>query len=113
MNVLHNGLIAQFAPSDQVWLSKKAQVVHFKAGDVFGTPATSSPKVFFLTSGSVALFVPKNATDSHTGLAVGLIGSEGALGLQAALGLGPGNLTLLAQSAGSAYVLNVVVPIRW
>jgi len=106
VNLLHNGLIAQFASSDQAWLLKKAQIVHFEAGDILGTPATSSQQVFFLTSGAVALFVSKNATNSITGLAVGLIGSEGALGLQAALGLGPGNLTFLVQSSGCAYVLD-------
>jgi CRP-like cAMP-binding protein len=106
VNELHNGLIAQLAPSDQAWLLKKAQIVHFEAGDILGTPATSSPQVFFLISGAVALFVSKNAKDSHTGLAVGLIGAEGALGLQAALSLGAGNLTLLVQSPGSAYVLD-------
>jgi CRP-like cAMP-binding protein len=108
VNELHNGLIAQLAPSDQAWLLKKAQIVHFEAGDILGTPATTSPQVFFLTRGAVALFVGKNTTESRTGLAVGLIGPEGALGLQAALGLGAGNLTLVVQSPGSAYALDGV-----
>lgn len=106
MDILHNGLITQFAPSDQAWFLRKAQFVHFKAGEVLGTPDDASQQVFFLTRGAVALFVRKNATDNQSGLAVGLVGAEGAVGLQSALGLGPGNLTLLVQSAGSAYAID-------
>ena len=106
MDSLHNGLLATLTQVDQALLLKKAQIVHFKAGDVLGTPDTSVPQVFFLTSGAVALFVRKSAKQPDEGVAVGLVGSEGALGLQWALGLGAGNLTLLVQSPGTAYVVD-------
>lgn len=38
-----------------------------------------------------------------SGLAVGLAGQEGAVGLQFALGLGAGHFTLLVQSGGAAF----------
>ena len=106
MDSLHNGLIAQLAPLDQALLFKKAKLVHFKAGEVLGASVESAQQAFFLTSGSVALFVCKNSVDTSVGLAVGLVGSEGAVGLQSALGMYAGNLTYLAQSSGSAYVVN-------
>lgn len=43
-----------------------------------------------LSSGAIALFVWRQGKSSATGLAVGLIGVEGAAGLQAALGFGAG-----------------------
>jgi CRP-like cAMP-binding protein len=106
VNSLHNGLIAQLAPSDQTMLLKKAKLVHFESGEVLGASAASSQQVFFLVSGSVALFVCKNLTDISVGLAVGLVGCEGAVGLQFALGMCAGNVTYLVQSPGSAYVVD-------
>lgn len=106
MTPLQNDLIAQFAPLDQAWVLKNAKVIHFKAGDVLETPDSLESRTYFPTSGAVALFVRKNKAQPNTGLAVGLVGAEGALGLQAALGLGPSNLTLLVQSPGSAYVID-------
>jgi CRP-like cAMP-binding protein len=43
---------------------------------------------------------------------VGLIGVEGAAGLQAALGFGSGNLELVVQSAGRAYSVDSVTAQR-
>jgi hypothetical protein len=60
----------------------------------------------------VALFVANKVNDISSGLAVGLVGSEGALGLQIALGLGASNLTLIAQSTGEAYVVNGAIAMR-
>ena len=40
--------------------------------------------VYFLSSGAVALFVAHHQDQVHAGLAVGWVGREGALGLQAA-----------------------------
>lgn len=109
MDSLQNGLIAQLAPSDQALLLKKAQLVHFKSGEVLGASAASAQHIFFLVSGSVSLFVCKNLTDISVGLAVGLVGCEGAVGLQSALGLCLGNLKFLVQSPGSAYVVDSLV----
>lgn len=113
MDPMFNSLIAQFAPLDQAWLLKRAHIVHFKAGDILGTATPAEPRIYFLTSGAVALFVAKSKAHPDTGLAVGLVGSEGALGLQAAFGLGAGNLTLVVQSPGSAYAIDGATLHRW
>ena len=111
MNFLHNGLISQLAPKDQVQLLRGSQIISFNTGDVLDSSELQSTQVFFLTGGSVALFVQKKK-DTKSGLAVGLVGVEGALGLQNALGLGKGHLTFIAQSAGTAYVVDGAIAMR-
>ena len=112
MNFLSNGLIAQLAPLDQQLLLRQAPIIRFKAGDVLGVPKLDAPHIYFLTRGSVALFVGNQPKDMHTGLAVGLVGAEGALGLQLALGLGVSSLLFVAQSPGTAYAVNATLAQR-
>ena len=106
VNFLHNGLIAQLAPPDQALLLRNAQIVRFNAGDVLGASAPESSHIFFITSGAVALFACKKKNDVSSGLAVGLVGAEGVLGLQLALSLGVGSLSFIAQSPGAAYAID-------
>jgi CRP-like cAMP-binding protein len=112
VDFLHNGLIAQLAPLDQKSLLQKASTISFAAGDVLGQVQGRDPDIYFLTKGSVALFVCKNEHDISSGLAVGLVGSEGALGLQMALGFGAGNLSYIAQSPGQAYAVRGALAMR-
>ncbi len=105
MSVFPNELIAQFSMPDQDALVKSARFIELKPGDVLLPKHADQPLVYFLTSGSVALFVTYKQGQSNAGLAVGLVGNEAALGLQAALGMGVGNLTLIVQSHGYAYML--------
>ena len=105
MEFLYNGLIAQLAPLDQKLLLQKAQIITYRAGEVLNFANDKASNIYFPTKGSVALFVANNVNDISSGLAVGLVGSEGALRLQVALGLGAGNLKLIAQSSGEAYVV--------
>lgn len=99
MNLLHNGLVAQLPPADQGLLARRCEPVELTAGEVLSVPERADGHVHFLTGASVALVVRHGGN----GLAVGLAGREGAVGLQFALGLGAGNLTLLVQSSGSAF----------
>ena len=100
---LLNGLISQLSSSDQNLLMKHARLVEFKFGDVLTSVDPSRPWVFFLNSGSVALFVSQQRGDVQAGLAVGLVCANGALNLQAAWGMGQGNISLIVQSAGTAF----------
>ena len=100
-----NELMMQLDASDQQLLLKNARLIELKAGDLLVSPDTNNPLVYFLASGAVALFVAHKPGHPEAGLAVGLVGHEGALGLQAALGLGVGNLTLMVQTQGYAHVL--------
>jgi len=100
---LLNGLISQLSSSDQNLLMKHARLVEFKFGDVLTSADPSRPWVYFLNSGSVALFVSQQRGDVQAGLAVGLVCANGALNLQAAWGMGQGNISLIVQSAGTAF----------
>ena len=96
---MNNGLAAQLSSADFRLLERRCEPVELNAGDVLATPDRPHGHIHFLTGASVALVVRHS---DGSGLAVGLAGREGAVGLQHALGLGPGNLTLQVQSAGSA-----------
>ena len=97
---MHNGLAAQLSDEDLRLLERRCEPVELNTGDILAAPHQPSGHVHFLTSSSVALVV--RHTDG-SGLAVGLTGREGAVGLQHALGQGPGNLTLHVQRGGRAF----------
>jgi len=101
LNLLHNGLVAQLPPADQGLLLRRCEPVELKAGDVLSAPGAANGHVHFLMSGTSVALVVRNGGNS--GLAVGLAGREGAVGLQFALGLGAGHFTLLVQSSGTAF----------
>ncbi len=103
-----NGLISQLSEPDQALLIRSARLAELKAGDLLTAQQPELPAIYFLGSGSVALFVGTPMNAAHTGLAVGLIGRTGAVNLQAAMGLGIGNITPMVQSAGFAYVIESV-----
>jgi len=98
---LHNGLVAQLPPTDQGLLLRRCEPVELKAGEILSAPGAASGHVYFLLSGTSVALVVRNGGGS--GLAVGLAGREGAVGLQFALGLGAGHFTLLVQSSGAAF----------
>jgi CRP-like cAMP-binding protein len=101
LNLLHNGLVAQLPPTDQGLLLRRCEPVELKAGEILSAPGAASGHVYFLLSGTSVALVVRNGSGS--GLAVGLAGREGAVGLQFALGLGAGHFTLLVQSSGAAF----------
>lgn len=100
LNFSHNRLFAQLATADQAALSKISQRFELSSQQILGAPSSPERRVYFPTSASVALVVRHAGT---TGLALGLVGREGAVGAHLALGLDPGIFTLLVQSAGSAW----------
>ncbi len=102
---LPNELIAALTAPEQSLLMRRARLIELKSGDILTSPSIEQPLIYFITSGSVVQFVPFKQGHANKGLAVGLIGREGAVGLQAALGLGAGNFILTVQSAGFAYVI--------
>ncbi len=105
MHPLQNELISKLSSADQDLIVKNSRLIEIKAGDVLLSPLPEQPLIYFITSGAVALFVSFQAAQTETGLAVGLVGREGALGLQAALGFGVENLKLIVQSSGFSYVM--------
>ena len=100
MTFSHNGLVAQLSQADQASLVKHCQSSTLRGGQVLSTPGSEHRNVYFLTDATVASVVRDG---NNAGLAVGLTGNEGAVGLQCALGLGAGTFTLLVQSPGTAW----------
>lgn len=113
MHALLNGLITQLTPADQALLLRRAELVDLNVGELLSSAEeAATSRIYFPVSGSIALYVGRQEKTLSAGLAVGLIGSEGAAGLQAALGFGAGNLQMVVQSAGQAYVLDGLVAQR-
>ena len=106
----NNGFISCLSEADQMSLLKGAQSIALKAGDVLSSPSLNATHLFFPTSGSIALYVGSDSPSKPAyGLAVGLIGSEGAAGLELALGFGHTPFQLIVQSPGEAYAVDVAV----
>lgn len=101
-NPLTNELIGNLSPPDQALLMRRCVRVQLEAGTVLSTPNSPSSFVYFPAGSSVAQVVRNGLTKNSPSLAVGLIGSEGAVGLQRALGMGAGVLTLEVQTSGDA-----------
>jgi CRP-like cAMP-binding protein len=95
-------LIDSLAKSDRLALLAKCRPVALLTADVIRSDESDASEVYFLTGASVALLV-LNAKGVST--AAGLVKSEGAVGLQYALGFGPSIYQLLVQSSGSAQVV--------
>lgn len=100
MTLSHNGLVAQLSQPDQASLVKCCKPSALQVGQILSTPDARHRHVYFLTDATVASVVRDG---NQAGLAVGLTGNEGAVGLQCALGLGAGTFTLLVQSPGMAW----------
>ena len=106
MYALSNGLIAQLDAADQALLLRRAKIAMLNVGDVLSSSDATNSHIYFPLSGSISLYVGRHGKYASVGMAVGLIGAEGAAGLQAALGFGAGNLKMVVQSAGQAYVVD-------
>lgn len=101
VNFSTNGLIFQLSEEDRKRLQEICQPVALSKGEVLCPPkGQDQSKVYFLNGACVTLWV-KNPEQGS--LAVGLVGTEGAIGLGAALGLRPEHLHFEVQTAGQAW----------
>jgi CRP-like cAMP-binding protein len=101
VTLLTNGLVFQLAKEDQSQLLKICKPVQLLAGQILCEPVQhETPKVYFLAGACVALMVE----NQNNKLAVGLVGSEGVIGLAAVLGNGPEQLRFRVQTSGTAWV---------
>jgi CRP-like cAMP-binding protein len=100
-----NGLIAQLDEKDQALIMKVAKLVDLIPGENLSAKPKKDSLVYFPVSGSIALMASIGA-DDRLGVAVGLIGSNGAAGLHLAMGFESSHLSLLVQSAGQAYAID-------
>jgi CRP-like cAMP-binding protein len=106
----NNVFISSLEKADQISLLKGSRTITLTAGDVLSSPHQNSSYIYFPTSGSIALFLGLNESSRSTqGLAVGLIGSEGAAGLELALGFRRTPFQLIVQSSGQAYAVEAKI----
>lgn len=98
-----NRLIASLSKRDQHALVEQCQTTQLRVDSKFDRSVGTSSMVYFLTGASIALLV---ANSRGVNTAVGLVGFEGAVGLQYALGFKTGVYELLVQTPGTALTLD-------
>lgn len=95
-----NSLIAQLLAADQTEILRHCEEIAIEIGSVLLSPHTGEQFAYFLGNSSVVMVV---RDIRGRGLALGLIGAEGAVGLQLGLGIGSGVMTYQVQSSGLAW----------
>ena len=100
MTSQNNSLIPQLLAADQTELLSHCEEIAIEIGSVLLNRLTGERFAYFLRSSSVAMVVRDTC---GRGLALGLIGPEGAVGLQLGLGMGSGVMTYQVQSSGLAW----------
>jgi CRP-like cAMP-binding protein len=94
-----NGLLAGLPPREREGLLGRCELVDLAPDDVLGEPGERIRHAYFPTRGFAALLAE---VDGHEALALGLVGSEGMLGVPLALGLHTLPWRTRVQSAGGA-----------
>jgi CRP-like cAMP-binding protein len=101
VNLSDNGLLSDLPELERSLLMKACEPVELKAGQALGHKDIT-PMVYFLTGATVALLVK----DEHqASLAVGLLGSAHAVGLEQVLGCQNPTLEHRVQTAGAAWCI--------
>jgi CRP-like cAMP-binding protein len=95
-----NLLIARLPRADQTRLLAACEVVPLAIGEVLYESQKAMRHVYFPQSGFISLIAP---LDGKPVLEVGMVGSEGMLGAQLALGVNAAPLHALVQGDGSAW----------
>jgi CRP-like cAMP-binding protein len=101
----NNRIISSLTKADQGSLLKNARKITLTAGEVLPQHAQKSACIYFPIRGSIALYLGTSSPDVAHGLAVGLMGPEGVVGLEFALGFGHTPFQFTVQSNGEAYVV--------
>jgi CRP-like cAMP-binding protein len=98
-----NQLIAHLPATDRRRLLASCEPVQLRLGEVLGEDQAPTRHVYFPIRSFVSLVTQ---IDSHPGLEVGMVGSEGMLGVQLALGVARAPLRALVQGGGPAWRLD-------
>jgi CRP-like cAMP-binding protein len=96
---VENHLIELLPRSDRLRLLAICEPVHLVMADVLCKPGTPTRHVYFPTEGFISLVT---LLDGHPSLEVGMVGREGMLGAQLALGVVTTPLHALVQGPGAA-----------
>ncbi len=100
MSAPQNQLIARLPAKDRRHLLALCEPVDLQLAEVLCAPGEPTRFVYFPTESFISLVT---LVDGHPGVEVGMIGSEGLLGAQVALGIATNPLQALVQGPGSAW----------
>ncbi len=100
MATVENHLIELLPRKDRLQLLASCELFQLALGDVLGEPGKPTRHVYFPIDGFISLLALVDGTPT---LEVGLVGREGMLGAQLALGVATTPLTALVQGEGRAW----------
>lgn len=97
---VENHLIELLARKDRLRLLTNCEPFQLEMGEVLCEPGEATRHVYFPVEGFISLVT---LIDGHAGLEVGMVGREGMLGAQLALGVSISPLHAVVQGTGSAW----------
>ena len=100
MTSVENHLIALLPRKDRARLLAVCEPVELTLADVLSEPGQPTRHVYFPTDGFISLIA---VVKGSPGVEVGMVGREGMLGVQLALGVTTAPLHALVQGAGTAW----------
>ena len=100
MVAVENHLIKLLPRKDRAHLLARCESVELVLSDVLSHPGKETRYAYFPTEGLISLIAP---IDGHPALEVGMVGREGMLGAQLALGVATQPLHALVQGSGEAW----------
>jgi CRP-like cAMP-binding protein len=100
LGTVENHLIELLPRNDRRSLLALCEPIQLVLAEVLCDPGKPTQHAYFPIDGFISLVA---RTDSHTGLEVGMIGREGMLGAQLALGVATVPLHALVQGPGAAW----------
>jgi CRP-like cAMP-binding protein len=96
---VRNKILLDMPPAQLKRLRPQLESVHLKLGDVLYEPGARIQHCYFPNDGVVSLLT---VLAPHKAAEVGMIGSEGVVGMSAAVGMNVSRLRAVVQGAGSA-----------
>jgi CRP-like cAMP-binding protein len=100
-----NHLMELLPRRDRQSLLARCEAIELVFGEVLCEPEQTTRHVYFPTGGFISLIAP---TEGSPGLEVGMVGSEGLVGVQLALGVPQAPLRAVVQGAGAAWRIGSV-----
>ncbi len=100
MATLENHLIDLLPRTDRLRFLATCEKVELVLSDVLCVPGEATSHIYFPVAGFISLVA---AIEGSPGLEVGMVGREGMLGAQAALGVDIAPLRAVVQGAGAAW----------
>lgn len=109
MATIQNHLIERLPPADRKRLLAMCEPVDLRMSEVLCEPGIPMRQVLFPTDGFLSLVI---RAEVHAGLEVGMIGREGMLGAQLALGVAQAPMHAIVQGPGRVWQVGRVPFVR-